>query len=186
MSGRAAQDPAGSRPRDLPGVARSDRTAQPRHAHVVRRGQEDVRDVPRRSSRRRHLRVVVRGAAGRAAGAASTRSPTGSTCRRTSGHRGWVGVRLDRSPDWAEVSGIIEDAYRTVAGPRPPQVARRRCCAALQSVSTAWVCVTSATSLSFPSRSSVWTTMSCARRAAERDCRAPRRHARLERSWSTT
>lgn len=34
------------------------------------------------------------------------------------GHRGWIGVRLDRSPDWAEVAGVIEDAYRTVAGPR--------------------------------------------------------------------
>ena len=34
------------------------------------------------------------------------------------GHRGWIGVRLDRSPDWTEVAEIIEDAYRTVAGPR--------------------------------------------------------------------
>jgi hypothetical protein len=34
------------------------------------------------------------------------------------GHRGWVGVRLDRSPDWTEVAEIIEDAYRAVAGPR--------------------------------------------------------------------
>ncbi len=31
------------------------------------------------------------------------------------GHRGWVGVRLDRSPDWVEVAGICEDAYRQVA-----------------------------------------------------------------------
>jgi hypothetical protein len=31
------------------------------------------------------------------------------------GHRGWVGVRLDRSPDWGEVAGICEDAYRCVA-----------------------------------------------------------------------
>jgi hypothetical protein len=31
------------------------------------------------------------------------------------GHRGWLGVRLDRSPDWDEVAGIVEDAYRTVA-----------------------------------------------------------------------
>ncbi len=31
------------------------------------------------------------------------------------GHRGWVGVRLDRSPDWGEVAGICEDAYRQVA-----------------------------------------------------------------------
>ena len=31
------------------------------------------------------------------------------------GHRGWLGVRLDRKPDWAEVAGICEDAYRHVA-----------------------------------------------------------------------
>ena len=34
------------------------------------------------------------------------------------GHRGWLGVRLDRSPDWVEIAAIVEDAYRTVAGPR--------------------------------------------------------------------
>jgi hypothetical protein len=31
------------------------------------------------------------------------------------GPRGWLGVRLDRQPDWDEMAGIIEDAYRTVA-----------------------------------------------------------------------
>jgi hypothetical protein len=31
------------------------------------------------------------------------------------GHRGWLGVRVDSRPDWAEVAEIIEDAYRTVA-----------------------------------------------------------------------
>ena len=31
------------------------------------------------------------------------------------GPRGWLGVRLDRSPDWDEVADIIEDAYRVVA-----------------------------------------------------------------------
>jgi hypothetical protein len=31
------------------------------------------------------------------------------------GHRGWLGVRLDRKPDWNEVAGICEDAYRQVA-----------------------------------------------------------------------
>lgn len=31
------------------------------------------------------------------------------------GHRGWIGVRLDRSPDWDELAGIVEDAYRQVA-----------------------------------------------------------------------
>jgi hypothetical protein len=31
------------------------------------------------------------------------------------GHRGWLGVRLDRRPNWTEVAGICEDAYRQVA-----------------------------------------------------------------------
>jgi hypothetical protein len=34
------------------------------------------------------------------------------------GHRGWVGVRLDRDVDWAEVDRICRDAYRTVAPKR--------------------------------------------------------------------
>ena len=31
------------------------------------------------------------------------------------GHRGWIGVRLDVAPDWAELRGIVTDAYRQVA-----------------------------------------------------------------------
>src|ERR687898_1383764 len=31
------------------------------------------------------------------------------------GHRGWLGVRLDRALDWDELAGIVEDAYRLVA-----------------------------------------------------------------------
>ncbi len=31
------------------------------------------------------------------------------------GHRGWVGVRIDRDPDWAEITEIVRDAYRQVA-----------------------------------------------------------------------
>jgi hypothetical protein len=31
------------------------------------------------------------------------------------GHRGWLGVRLDRDPDWAEIAELCEDAYRVVA-----------------------------------------------------------------------
>jgi hypothetical protein len=31
------------------------------------------------------------------------------------GHRGWIGVRLDVDPDWDEVAGILDDAYRLVA-----------------------------------------------------------------------
>jgi hypothetical protein len=31
------------------------------------------------------------------------------------GHRGWLGVRLDRDPDWAEIAELCEDAFRVVA-----------------------------------------------------------------------
>lgn len=31
------------------------------------------------------------------------------------GGRGWLGVRLDVDVDWAEVAGIVEDAFRVVA-----------------------------------------------------------------------
>ncbi len=31
------------------------------------------------------------------------------------GHRGWVGVRLERDVDWDEVADLVEDAYRMVA-----------------------------------------------------------------------
>ena len=31
------------------------------------------------------------------------------------GHRGWLGVRLDRGLDWDELAGITEDAYAEVA-----------------------------------------------------------------------
>ena len=31
------------------------------------------------------------------------------------GHRGWIGLNLDVEPDWDEVAGILEDAYRLVA-----------------------------------------------------------------------
>jgi hypothetical protein len=34
------------------------------------------------------------------------------------GHRGWLGVRLDRGLDWAELAGILEDAYAEVAPQR--------------------------------------------------------------------
>jgi hypothetical protein len=45
------------------------------------------------------------------------------------GHRGWVGLRLDRGPDWEEAARMVEEAYRSVApaalvrrldGPRSP------------------------------------------------------------------
>lgn len=31
------------------------------------------------------------------------------------GHRGWLGVRVDGGPDWAEVAAVCVEAYRTVA-----------------------------------------------------------------------
>lgn len=31
------------------------------------------------------------------------------------GGRGWLGVRLDVDVDWAEITGIVTDAYRLVA-----------------------------------------------------------------------
>ncbi len=31
------------------------------------------------------------------------------------GTRGWLGVRLDRSPDWEQIADIVEDAYRMSA-----------------------------------------------------------------------
>jgi len=34
------------------------------------------------------------------------------------GHRGWIGLRLDIDPDWEELAGICEEAYRTVAPKR--------------------------------------------------------------------
>ena len=34
------------------------------------------------------------------------------------GPRGWVGVRIDRRPDWTQVATLVEQAYRLVAPPR--------------------------------------------------------------------
>jgi hypothetical protein len=42
------------------------------------------------------------------------------------GHRGWIGVRLDRSLDWDAIAGAIEDAYLTVAPRRLVEAATRR------------------------------------------------------------
>jgi predicted DNA-binding protein (MmcQ/YjbR family) len=35
------------------------------------------------------------------------------------GVRGWVGVRIDRRPDWTVVARLVEQAYGMVAPPRP-------------------------------------------------------------------
>ncbi len=41
------------------------------------------------------------------------------------GHRGWLGVRLDRGLDLDEIAGIVEDAYAEVAPPQLVEAARR-------------------------------------------------------------
>jgi hypothetical protein len=41
------------------------------------------------------------------------------------GHRGWLGVRLDRALDWDELAGIVEDAYAEVAPARLVEAAAR-------------------------------------------------------------
>lgn len=40
------------------------------------------------------------------------------------GHRGWLGVRLDRGLHWDELAGIVEDAYAEVAPPKLVEAAR--------------------------------------------------------------
>ena len=40
------------------------------------------------------------------------------------GHRGWLGMRLDRALDWDELAGIAEDAYADVAPAKLVQAAR--------------------------------------------------------------
>jgi hypothetical protein len=42
------------------------------------------------------------------------------------GHRGWLGVRLDRGLDWNEVAGIAEDAYAEVAPTKLVELAKTR------------------------------------------------------------
>jgi hypothetical protein len=42
------------------------------------------------------------------------------------GHRGWIGVRLDRGFDRDEIAGIVEDAYAEVAPPKLVEAAGRR------------------------------------------------------------
>ncbi len=42
------------------------------------------------------------------------------------GHRGWLGMRLDRALDWDELAGIVEDAYAEVAPPKLVESASSR------------------------------------------------------------
>jgi len=41
------------------------------------------------------------------------------------GHRGWLGVRLDRGLHWDEIAAIAEDAYAEVAPPKLVEAARQ-------------------------------------------------------------
>jgi len=41
------------------------------------------------------------------------------------GHRGWLGLRLDRGLDWDELAGIAEDAYAEVAPHKLVEAAQR-------------------------------------------------------------
>jgi len=41
------------------------------------------------------------------------------------GHRGWLGVRLDRGVHWDELEGLIEDAFAEVAPARLVEAAAR-------------------------------------------------------------
>jgi hypothetical protein len=40
------------------------------------------------------------------------------------GHRGWLGLRLERALDWDEFAGIAEDAYAEVAPAKLVEAAR--------------------------------------------------------------
>ena len=40
------------------------------------------------------------------------------------GHRGWIGVRLDRGFERDEIAGLIEDAYAEVAPPKLVEAAQ--------------------------------------------------------------
>jgi hypothetical protein len=42
------------------------------------------------------------------------------------GHRGWLGVRLDRAIDWEQLAGIAEDAFAEVAPANLVEKARGR------------------------------------------------------------
>jgi hypothetical protein len=42
------------------------------------------------------------------------------------GHRGWLGMRLDRGLDWDELAGIAEDAYAEVAPAKLLNAVRER------------------------------------------------------------
>ena len=98
----------------MPLAPRDERAPQPRPAELLHPREEDVRDVPRQPPRRRAPGAVARGPRGHAAGARRG-APEHYFRPPYVGHRGWLGVRLDRDLAWDEIAGAIEDAYLTVA-----------------------------------------------------------------------
>ncbi len=41
------------------------------------------------------------------------------------GHNGWIGIRIDRAPDWDEVGDLIEQSYRMTAPKRLTELLTR-------------------------------------------------------------
>ena len=41
------------------------------------------------------------------------------------GRRGWVGVRLDRRPNWRAIEDLVREAYRCVAPKQSTRTSRR-------------------------------------------------------------
>jgi hypothetical protein len=41
-----------------------------------------------------------------------------SSCRRTSGGKGWIGAYLDVDQDWEELADLIDESYRMTAPKR--------------------------------------------------------------------
>jgi predicted DNA-binding protein (MmcQ/YjbR family) len=53
------------------------------------------------------------------------------------GHKGWVGVRLDRKPDWEQLAAILKDGYEMSLPARKPARAASRSKRVLSPVSKA-------------------------------------------------
>src|SRR2546422_9459332 len=88
--------------KDLPRPAGDHRAAEPRRADLLRPREEVVRQLHGRPPRRRTPRALVRRAAGDAA-RPGEREPRALLVPPYVGFRGWIGVRLDRDPDWDEI-----------------------------------------------------------------------------------
>ncbi|MEZ5248139.1 MAG: M20/M25/M40 family metallo-hydrolase [Ilumatobacteraceae bacterium] len=110
-------DPAGDHrtgARAVHGVARGDRTAEPRRVHLVRAGQEGVR-ADERPPPRRPPRTLVRRSPGVMVELVE-QEPTRFFRPPYVGVKGWLGVYLDVADvDWDELAEIVRDAYRAIA-----------------------------------------------------------------------